>query len=494
MSSKILINAVDSEECRIAKVKDSHLEEFHIENAAKEVTHGNIYKGIITRVEPSLQAVFVNYGAERHGFLQKHEIHSDYFRDNPSGGRSIQNIVKRDQELLVQVSKDPIMKKGAMLTTYISLPGRYTVLMPGGKTRGISRKIEDETERNRLKAIVGKLKLPEEFGVIVRTVGINSTKTLLDKDMRYLMRLWKNINKQGVSKQAPALLYKERNLAIRSIRDHLTPEITEILIDDQTVYNEIKEFVQLIAPKQSKIVKLHKDPKPIFTKHQLETQIASIFESRVNLPSGGSIVIDQTEALVAIDVNSGKATQKKSIEQTALLSNLEAAEEIARQLRLRDLGGLIVIDFIDMRESKHKNELERVMRSHLKIDKARTKTGRLSQFGLMEMSRQRIKPSIEFGSFEPCRYCRGKGLTPSTETLALGFLRELRLKTLKDSITTVNGNVPMEVADYLLNKKRSELLELESRRNLCIVITPDSRMIPGESSITCEEQKNVTPN
>ncbi|MBW2594154.1 MAG: Rne/Rng family ribonuclease, partial [Deltaproteobacteria bacterium] len=327
MSSKILINAVDSEECRIAKVKDSHLEEFHIENAAKEVTHGNIYKGIITRVEPSLQAVFVNYGAERHGFLQKHEIHSDYFRDNPSGGRSIQNIVKRDQELLVQVTKDPIMKKGAMLTTYISLPGRYTVLMPGGKTRGISRKIEDETERNRLKKIVGKLKLPEEFGLIVRTVGINSTKTLLDKDMRYLMRLWKNINKQGISKQAPALLYKERNLAIRSIRDHLTPEITEILIDDQTVYNEIKEFVQLIAPKQNKIVKLHKDPKPIFTKHQLETQIASIFESRVSLPSGGSIVIDQTEALVAIDVNSGKATQKKSIEQTALLSNLEAAEE-----------------------------------------------------------------------------------------------------------------------------------------------------------------------
>lgn len=491
MSSKILINAVDSEECRIAKVKDSHLEEFHIENAAKEVTHGNIYKGIITRIEPSLQAVFINYGAERHGFLQKHEIHSDYFLDNPSGSRSIQNIVKRDQELLVQVTKDPIMKKGAMLTTYISLPGRYTVLMPGGKTRGISRKIEDEAERSRLKKIVGKLKLPEEFGIIVRTVGINSTKTLLDKDLRYLMRLWKNINKQGISKQAPALLYKERNLAIRSIRDHLTPEIAEILIDDQTVYSEIKEFVQLIAPKQKKIVKLHKDPKPIFTKHQLEAQIASIFESRVKLPSGGSIVIDQTEAMVAIDVNSGKATQKKSIEQTALLSNLEAAEEIARQLRLRDLGGLIVIDFIDMRESKHKNELVRVMRSHLKIDKARTKTGRLSQFGLMEMSRQRIKPSIEFASFEPCRYCRGKGLIPSTETLALSFLRELRLKTLKDNITTVNGNVPRQVADYLLNKKRSELLELESRRNLCIVITPDNRMIPGESSITCAEQTNA---
>ena len=258
------------------------------------------------------------------------------------------------------------------------------------------------------------------------------------------------------------------------------------------MYSEIKEFVQLIAPKQKKIVKLHRDPKPIFTKHQLETQIASIFESRVGLPSGGSIVIDQTEALVAIDVNSGKATQKKSVEQTALLSNLEAAEEIARQLRLRDLGGLIVIDFIDMREAKHKNELERVMRSHLKIDKARTKTGRLSKFGLMEMSRQRIKPSIEFASFEPCRYCRGKGLTPSTETLALGFLRELRLKTLKDNIATVNGRVPVEVADYLLNRKRSELLELESRRNLCIVITPDSSMVPGESSISCEEQKNVT--
>ncbi len=488
MSNKILINAVDSEECRIARVQDSHLEEFHIESAAKEVTHGNIYKGIITRIEPSLQAVFINYGAERHGFLQKNEIHSDYFQDNPTGGRSIQNIVKRGQELMVQVTKDPIMKKGAMLTTYISLPGRYTVLMPGGKTRGISRKIEDEAERSRLKEIVSKLKLPEEFGTIVRTVGISSTKTLLDKDLRDLMRLWKNINKQGITKEAPALLYKERNLAIRSIRDYLTPDITEILIDDQTVYSEIKEFVALIAPKQKKIVKLHKDPKPIFAKHQLETQIASIFESRVGLPSGGSIVINQTEALVAIDVNSGKATQKKSIEQTALLSNLEAAEEIARQLRLRDLGGLIVIDFIDMRESKHKNELERVMKSNLKIDKARTKTGRLSKFGLMEMSRQRIKPSIEFANFKPCRYCHGKGLTPSTEALSIGFLRELRMKTLKDNIATVTGRVPMEVAEYLLNKKRSELLELESRRNLCIVITPDSTMVPGESSITCEEQ------
>ena len=339
-----------------------------------------------------------------------------------------------------------------------------------------------------LKEIVSKLKLPEEFGTIVRTVGISSTKTLLDKDLRDLMRLWKNINKQGITKEAPSLLYKERNLAIRSIRDYLTPDITEILIDDQTVYNEIKEFVALIAPKQKKIVKLHKDPKPIFAKHQLETQIASIFESRVGLPSGGSIVINQTEALVAIDVNSGKATQKKSIEQTALLSNLEAAEEIARQLRLRDLGGLIVIDFIDMRESKHKNELERVVKSNLKIDKARTKTGRLSKFGLMEMSRQRIKPSIEFANFKPCRYCHGKGLTPSTEALSIGFLRELRMKTLKDNIATVNSRVPMEVADYLLNKKRSELLELESRRNLCIVITPDSKMVPGESSITCEEQ------
>jgi len=485
MSSKILINAVDPEECRIAKVKDNTLEEFQIESAAREIIHGNIYKAIITHIEPSLQAAFVEYGSDRHGFLQKHEIHKDYFLDSPTGNQSINNIVKRGQEILVQVSKDPVMNKGAMLSTYISLPGRYIVLMPGSHSRGISRKIEAEDERKRLKDIINALKMPDEFGIIIRTAGVGCTKTRLAKDLSYLLRLWKNIKNNVSKQQAPALLYKDRNLALRAIRDYFTPDVSEILIDDAAVYNDVKDFVKIISPKQTKIVKLFKGVKPIFTKHQLEDQIASIYESQVKLKSGGYIVITQTEALVSIDVNSGKATQKKSVEATALQTNIEAAEEVARQLRLRDLGGLVVIDFIDMRESKHKSEVERAVKNFVKTDKAKTKIGRISKFGLMEMSRQRLRPSIEYGSFETCRHCQGKGLVPSTETLVLGFLRQLRIETLKEKISSVKGVVPLEVADYILNKKRREILDLEERRGLSITIEGNSSVAPGKSKIIC---------
>lgn len=489
MSYQILINAIDPEECRIASVKNSKLEHFHIESAAREIIHGNIYKGIISRVEPSLQAAFVDFGSDRHGFLQLQEIHSDYFQDLESGDRSIQNVVKRGQELLVQVTKDPLMKKGAMLTTFISLPGRFVVLMPGSKTHGISRKIEDETERGRLKDLIDKLKIPEGFGLIVRTAGTDCTKTLLNKDLRYLMRLWGDIKKKGLSEKAPALLYKERNLSLRSIRDYFQTDVIEILIDDPAIYQEVKDFVQIISPKHTQIVKLYKGDKPIFTKHQLEDQIASIFESRVKLKSGGSIVIQQTEALVSVDVNSGKSIHQKGIEQTAFQTNLEAAEEIARQLRLRDWGGLIVVDFIDMRDSKHNTEVERRFKEHLKADRARTKTGKISKFGLLEMSRQRIRPSIEFGSVETCRFCLGKGSTPSIEALSLNFLRKLRLETLKGEFSSVRGIVPSAVADYLLNKKRKELIDLETRRGLSIIIEGNDTMIPGNSEIIGERKE-----
>ena len=487
MSSKILIDAIDPEDCRIAKVIDTKLEEFHIESSGKESIHGNIYKAVIAHIEPSLQAAFVDYGAERHGFLQKHEIHSDYFQDNLSKDRSILKMIKRGQELLVQVTKDPHMKKGAMLTTYISLPGRYLVLMPGIDKRGISRKIEDEEERNRLKTIVGKLKIPEGFGLIVRTAGIHCTKTRLSKDLRYLLRLWKNIKKNIMKVQAPALLYKEQNLVLRSIRDYFTLDVTEILINDAAVHREVKDFVKIISPKHTKIVKHYKEDRPIFTKYQLEDQISSIYKSRVKLKSGGSIVIAPTEALVSIDVNSGKATQKKSIEQTALQTNLEAAEEIARQLRLRDLGGLVVIDFIDMRDPKHKTEIERALKQNMKSDKAKTKFGRISRFGLMEMSRQRLRPSIESSSFEPCNHCKGKGMIPSIEMLALDVLRQLRLETLKNKIKGVKGIVPPGVADYLLNKKRKEILDLEIRRGLSISIEGDDTIAPGMSKVVREK-------
>ncbi len=488
MTSKILINAVDPEEVRLAIVKDSRLEEFHIESTAWEILHSSIYKGVITRIEPSLQAVFVDFGADRHGFLQKQEIHSDYFQGPPANGNTIQNLVKRGQELMVQVTKDPIMKKGAMLTTFISLPGRYAVLMPGSDSRGISRKIEEETERNRLKEIVEKLDLPDGFGIIIRTAGQGCTKTMLAKDIQYLLRLWKSITARAVKAQAPSALYKDRNLAVRSIRDHFTPDIKEILIDDEAVHQEVKSFVQIIAPKQTNIVKLHKSDKPLFTRFQLEDQIATIFDNRVTLKSGGSVVLERTEALVAIDVNSGKGTQKKNVEETALMTNLEAAAEIARQLRIRDLGGLIVVDFIDMREQKHRSQVEKTLRAGMKQDRARVKIGKISKFGLLELSRQRLRPSIDFGSMETCSRCGGKGQVSSTESLGLSFLRKLKLDTLKGDILQVTAQLPAPVATYLLNRKRKELSDLEGKRAIGVTIIARDDMIPGQMEVAYDKK------
>ena len=486
MSSKILINAVDSEECRIAKVKDSQLEDFQIESASIEITQGNIYKGVVTRVEPSLQAVFVDYGMEKNGFLQKNEIHRDYFQDVESKDKSLFSLIKKGQEMIVQVVKDPIGQKGAMLTTFVSLPGRLGVLMPGNTTRGVSRKIADEEERKRLVKIIKGIKVPDGFGMIVRTAGKNATKTQLTSDLRYLMRVWKNIDKQAMQNPAPCILYKEQTLAVRSLRDYFTADIKEILIDNQDTFKEVKDFMAMIAPKQKKIVRLFKGEKPIFTKYQLEDQIASIFKREVQLKSGGFLVIEQTEAMVTIDVNSGKSTKKRNIEETAFHTNLEAAEEVARQLRLRDMGGLIVVDFIDMKERRHKADITKTLKKHLKGDKAKTKVGGITQFGLLEMSRQRIRHSITFGSYETCRQCNGRGQVPSVETQGLAFLRQINLKTLKQEVKAVTAQVPREVAYYILNKKREELLEIEAKRKVAISIEIDPEMISGQSSITCQ--------
>lgn len=487
---KILINAVDPEECRIALVRGEQLENFSIETIAGEITRGNIYKGKVTGIQPSLQAAFIDYGAERNGFLQQHEIHSEYYINKPVTGKGasprIQHLIQSGQELLVQVTKEPISQKGAMLTTYISLAGRYIVLMPGGKTSGVSRKIEDEKERQRLKEIMDSLEISPDFGTIVRTAGEFQKKRDISKDVSYLFRLWKNIKKQGISGPAPCLIYKERHLAIRVIRDHFTSDVKSILIDDKDVYRDVKDFMRIISPRHTKIVKPYKDPEPIFTKNRIEDQIGSIFATKVNLKSGGHIVINPTEALVAIDVNSGKATRKGSMEETAYAINKEASAEVARQLRLRDLGGLIVVDFIDMRERKHNTAVEKAMKQHTKIDKARINIGKISKFGLMELSRQRIAASIEYGSFMPCPHCQGKGLVPSAERLALEFLRRLRSETLKDKITHVKGIVPGNVANYLLNKKRKEILDVEMKRNLTITIEGDPAMQPGENQIICE--------
>jgi len=485
MTKKILINALDPDEHRIVALKDNKLDQFHIETTAKQVTQGNIYKGIVTRVEPSLQAVFVDYGEPKNGFLQKNEIHKDYFQDVEDGEKkALFNLIKKGQELIVQVTKDPISQKGAMLTTYISLPGRLSVLMPGNSTKGVSRKISDEEERKRLVGIMKKIKVPEGFGMIVRTAGKNSTKTLLTADLKYLMRVWKNIDKEGVKKKSPCLLYKEQTLAVRSLRDYFTTDVNEILIDSPEIFKEVKDFIQVIAPKQKNIVKRFKGEKPIFTKYQLEDQIASIYKKTVALKSGGFLVIEQTEALVSIDVNSGKSTKKKNIEETAFHTNLEACEEVARQLRLRDMGGLIVVDYIDMKERRHKAEITKTLKKHLKSDKAKTKVGGITAFGLLEMSRQKIRYAITFGSHETCRHCKGRGQIPSVETQGLAFLRQMNLRTIKAGIKEATGIVPNEVAGYLLNKKREELTDIETRRRVTISIEGDPNMVSGENKIS----------
>ena len=482
MTKKILINALDPDEHRIAAIKDNKLEQFHIETTAIQVTQGNIYKGVVTRVEQSLQAVFVDYGAQKNGFLQKNEIHKDYFQDVTSNSKALFNLIKKGQELIVQVTKDPISLKGAMLTTYISLPGRLSVLMPGNATRGVSRKISDEDERKRLVDIVKKMKIDDGFGMIVRTAGRNATKTMFNADLRYLMRVWKNIDKKAVKNETPSLLYKEQTLAVRSLRDYFTSDVKEILIDNPDVFKEVKDFIMVIAPKQKNIVRLFKGEKPIFTKYQLEDQISSIYKKEASLKSGGFLVVEQTEAMVTIDVNSGKSTKKKNIEETAFHTNLEACEEVARQLRLRDMGGLIVVDFIDMKERNHKAEITKALKKYLKSDKAKTKVGGITKFGLLEMSRQRIRHAITFGSYEACRHCKGRGQIPSVETQGLALLRQLNLKSLKPEIKEITGVVPREVATYLLNKKREELIDIESKRKILITIEGDPDMVSGESN------------
>ncbi|MGC1403991.1 MAG: Rne/Rng family ribonuclease [Thermodesulfobacteriota bacterium] len=487
---KLLINAVDPEEYRIALIEDGILEEFYIETTAKEQIRGNIYKGVVAHIEPALQAAFVDYGSEKNGFLQADEIHPEYHAQPEEPGDShphrrppIQKIIHRGQELLVQVTKEESGKKGVALTTYISLPGRSLVLTPGQPGIGISRKIEDEAERDRLKGILTQLKVPEEIGTIVRTAGSGKKKPDLAKDLESLLRLWEEIKSRAFEQPAPSLVYKEMDLAIRTIRDLFTSDIQEILIDNKDIFKQVRDFLEIIAPRQRNQVKLYKETRPIFSKHQVENQIETIFENRVKLKSGGHIVIDSTEALVAVDVNSGRSTKERQIEETAFKTNLEAAEEIARQLRLRDLGGLIVIDFIDMKESKHDNEVVKVLKNHLKRDKARTTVSKISKFGLLELSRQRIRPPIQFGTYYTCPTCQGKGQVRSVETLALMYLRKIWLGISKGTIAAVTGVLPLEVANYLLNRKREELARLEERHRVSIFLEGQPHLQPEEGKL-----------
>jgi ribonuclease E len=477
MSKKMLINALHPEEARVAIVEDGELVELDIEIAGLEQTRGNIYKGVVVRVEQGLQAAFVDIGLKKLGFLQMGEIHPDnwLWRDDvPEDQRHrrprIQEILRRGQELIVQVEKGERDNKGAALTTYISLPGRYMVLMPGSDSAGISRKVESESERKKMKELVASLEIPEGIGYIMRTEAVGRTDDELKKDLEYLLNLNESIREKGAEIRGAGLIYQESDLVIRTIRDYFSAEIDEVLVDSKDVYLQAKAFFKETMPKYEKLVKMHQEKRPIFSRYQLEEQIDLIYEKKVPLKSGGSIFIEPTEALVSIDVNSGKSTGERGIEDTAFKTNMEAAAEAARQLRLRDLGGLIVLDFIDMRERKHNAEVEKVLKTALKRDKARVTVGRISQFGLLEMSRQRIKQSTNQASTLECAHCEGRGKVKSVEAMALSFMRKVHAAAAKGNVAEVRGGLPLEVAYYLLNRKKRELAQIETDYDIEVTV------------------------
>jgi len=484
---KMLINAVEAEEYRIAVIKDGLLDGYYIETASTEQKTGNIYKGVVERIEPSLQACFVDFGVGKNGFLSAGDIHPEYYiaghetqKDRPVP--RIEKVLKKGQELLVQVTKEMPGHKGAQLTTYLSLAGRYLVLMPGSKG-GISKKIEDEEERSRLKAIMGAFNLPEGVGYIVRTAALGQNKNELSRDLGRLLRIWKNIKQNVQDAPSLSLVHKEQDVCLRTLRDYFTSEINEVLVDDKETFAKVKRYMKIISPRHQRIVKLYKEKRPIFAQYEIERQIESIYQSRVPLKSGGSIVIDPTEALIAIDVNSGRSRSGKDVETTAFNTNIEAAQEIARQLRLRDMGGLIVVDFIDMRDKKHNRDVEKMLRDATKDDRAKISISPVSKFGLLELSRQRLRPSIESMSYQTCVHCEGRGIVPSIETAALSFLRRIRMGVSRKGIGQVKGVLSLEVASYLQNKKRKDLAELESRYGVDIALTADVAVPPAGGSL-----------
>ncbi|MFZ5585591.1 MAG: Rne/Rng family ribonuclease [Thermodesulfobacteriota bacterium] len=485
MIKKMLINALDPEELRVALVEDGRLEAFYVETAAKEQTRGNIYKGVVVNVEPSLQAAFVDYGMPRHGFLQITDVNPDIYPAGKTwekGLPPIQEVLRKGQEILVQVVKEETATKGAALTTYFSIPGQSLVLTPGRDHHGVSRKIESDAERNRLKEILEELKLPPSLGIISRTASEGRSKRDLLANARLLLRLWEDIQKRGQEAKAPALIHREEELAVRTVRDLFTSEVSEVLVDDPEVFARLEEFVGLVNPRRKKALKLYRDKRPIFSKYDIEQQLESVYQPTVPLKCGGSIVISPTEALVAVDVNSGKAIKGKEIEETALTVNLEAAGEIARQLRLRDLGGLIVIDFIDMRERKHQNEVQKRLKDELKKDKAKVTVGRISRFGLLELSRQRIRPPIDFGSTRACPHCQGRGLVRTTDALGRMVLRNLERKLGRNE-PGWRLRLNPEIAHWLVNAKRADLAALEAKAGTSLEVVAAPGLAPEEQHL-----------
>jgi ribonuclease E len=517
MSRKMLINVIEQEECRIATIEDGKLDEYYAERTDRQQILGNIYKGRILNVEPAIQAAFVDFGGDRNGFLHASDVMPAYGqlhgtsveddtaedgeRDEPVNGGNgrtrngrrrgwerellpVEELLRRGQEVLVQVTKEAIGEKGPSLTTYLSLPGRFLVLMPSISRCGISRKITDDGERRKLKRILDDLDPPGGMGYIVRTAGVGRTRAELKADLDYLLRLWKVITERIRDSRAPAMIYQESDLVIRSIRDYLTRDVDEVLLDSEMTCERVKEFLTAISPGRAKDVHIYRGKRPLFSQYRLEEQIDEIYRKKVTLPSGGTIVIEQTEALVSIDVNSGKSTGEKNLEDTAYKTNLEAAEEIARQLRLRDVGGVIVNDFIDMRDARRRRELEHTLRNALRRDRARTKVARMSPFGIIEMTRQRIRTSKEHTSYQPCHYCRGSGSMRTPENVALTVLRRIRLALSRRAVCRVEVKAADEVASFLLNRKRRELAAFEEEYGKEVRISVEPSFIGEEISMT----------
>ena len=473
---RMLINATQPEELRVALVDGQKLYDFDIEVPSKEQKKSNIYKGIITRVEPSLEAAFVNYGAEKHGFLPFKEIAPEYRSGDGDDSKSTKANIREGQEIVVQIEKEERGNKGAALTTYVSLAGTYLVLMPNNpKAGGISRRIEGDN-RSELRETMSALEIPDSMGLIIRTAGSDKSAEELQWDLNYLLQLWEAIERSSHEQTAPFLIFQESNVIIRALRDHLRGDIDEILIDQEGAFKLASNFLKQVMPHNLSKAKLYQDSVPLFSRYQIETQIEMAYKREVSLPSGGSIVIDHTEALTSIDINSARATKGSDIEETALNTNLEAADEIARQLRLRDLGGLFVVDFIDMMSNKNQREVENRLRDALKIDRARIQTGRISRFGLMEMSRQRLRPSLGDSTQLTCPRCKGQGTIRNVESVTLAVLRLIEEEAMKKGTERVIAHLPIDCATFLLNEKRSAIQELESRLKVSIVVLPSKHI------------------
>jgi ribonuclease E len=475
---KMLISVLPGEQVEVVITQDGVVVEYYVEMLHQSKTKGNIYKGKIHNIDQALQAAFINYGAEKNGFLQVDEVHPEYYLiDPPSRGYPpLQKALRPGQEMLVQVVKEPTGNKGAFLTTYLSIPGRYFVLTPGREQLGISRKIEEEKERARLKEIVEEMGLEEGIGVIVRTVSKGQSKAALSRDLQFLKRLWKDIRKRANESPAPVLVYEEKDLAFRAIRDYLTADIVECWVDDEATADQVNEFASLVFPRRKSIVKVHSDPhQTLFERFRVEEQLATVLSRTVNLPSGGQLVFDHTEALTAIDINSGKIGGEKNFKEMALRTNVEAAREIAHQLMLRDIGGQIVVDFIEMKDPAHVREVEKEMRQALKADRARTDVGRISKFGLMEIVRQRLGTSALSASLDMCPHCMGTGSRRNLEWRAMRALKDI-FRALRSGVASepLEYVTDPELAVYLLNRKREKLVELEQRCGRRVLVVPSS--------------------